>query len=73
MSVSAPNPSLAYLLSQLGPPDFPTPLGVFRALEVESYDAAVHRQIAESRRRPGASLDELLRQGDTWEVSGDGV
>ncbi|MGI9354172.1 MAG: 2-oxoacid:ferredoxin oxidoreductase subunit beta [Rhizobiaceae bacterium] len=69
---SDPNPSLAYALSQLGPPSFPRPLGVFRALEAESYDAAVHRQIAEARRGPAITLDELLRQGDTWEISGNG-
>jgi len=69
---SAPNPSLAYALSQLGPPNFPRPLGVFRALDLESYDAAVHRQIAEARRHPVATLDDLLHQGDIWEISGNG-
>ena len=69
---SDPNPSLAYALAQLSPPDFPTPLGVFRAIEAESYEAAVHRQIATSRHQPMAALDELLRQGDTWKVGAKG-
>ncbi len=66
------NPSLAHALAQLSPPDFPTPLGVFRALEAESYERAVHRQIAASRSEPMATLDELLHQGDTWKVSTKG-
>ena len=65
------NPSLSYLLSQLHQPEFPVPIGVFRAVEQESYDAGVHRQIAEARaaaRKPG-NLDSLLRQGDIWEAT----
>jgi 2-oxoglutarate ferredoxin oxidoreductase subunit beta len=67
------NAALAYLLCQLRPPEFPTPIGVFRAVESESYDAAVHRQIAEARasRKPG-TLDSLLRQGEVWEAPAKG-
>ncbi len=66
----AADPSLAYLLSKLGPPDFPVPMGVFRALEVETYDAAVHRQIREAAEQTGTKdLDALLREGSVWEVS----
>jgi 2-oxoglutarate ferredoxin oxidoreductase subunit beta len=65
------NAALAYLMCQLRQPEFPVPIGVFRAVEHESYDAAVHRQIAEARtaRKPG-TLDSLLRQGDVWEAGG---
>ena len=63
------NPSLAYLLSRLGPPEFPTPLGVFRAVEEETYEGAVHRQIQEARENSrGADLETMLRSGDVWEV-----
>ena len=65
-----PDPSLAYLLSKLGPPDFPMPMGVFRALEVETYDEGVHRQIREAREMADVKdLDALLREGDVWEIS----
>ena len=62
------DPSFAYLLSQLKHPEFPVPIGVFRSVEYETYDQAVHRQIAEARaaHNPG-TLDQLLRQGDVWE------
>ncbi len=66
---STTDPSLAYLLSKLGPPDFPMPMGIFRAIEVEPYDAAVHRQIAEARETTAEKdLDDLLRQGSVWEI-----
>ena len=64
-----PNPSLAYLLSQLGAPDFPTPVGVFRDVQAETYEGAVHRQIREAGQAGKVKdLDALLREGDIWEV-----
>ena len=61
---------LAYLLSQLEPPDFPTPMGVFRALEEETYDDAIHRQIHDARAAaPEIDLDALLQEGDTWRIN----
>ena len=66
---NTPNPSMAYLLSRLGPPEFPTPLGVFRAVNEETYEGAVHRQIQQARedsRSP--DLETMLRSGDVWEV-----
>src|SRR4029077_19834582 len=32
------NPALAYLIARLGPPRFPTPIGVFTAVERPSYE-----------------------------------
>ena len=64
---------LAFLLAQLWRPGFPLPVGVFRQAETESYEQAVHRQIQEAREaaKPGG-LDELLRQGEVWEVPATG-
>jgi 2-oxoglutarate ferredoxin oxidoreductase subunit beta len=63
------NPALAYILSRMSPPDFPTPLGVFRAIEEETYETAVHRQIEDARgNSTPADLEALLKSGDTWEV-----
>lgn len=68
---TTPDPSLAYLLSQvhLGGDEFPTAMGVFRALEEETYDEAVHKQIRTAgKTSPKSDLDTLLQSGDTWEV-----
>ena len=65
----AANPCLAYMLSRMAPPEFPTPLGVFRAVEEETYEGAVHRQIQEARQSSRAvDLQTMLRSGDVWEV-----
>jgi 2-oxoglutarate ferredoxin oxidoreductase subunit beta len=66
---SSRNPALAYMLSQLEHPAFPMPMGVFRSLDIQTYDEGIHAQIAESRKKgKGADLQALLREGDTWEV-----
>jgi 2-oxoglutarate/2-oxoacid ferredoxin oxidoreductase subunit beta len=68
------DPQHAWLAAQLTPPDFPTPLGVLRAVDEPAYEQGVLDQIDEARRRQGeGSLDELLRRGDTWTVGADGA
>src|SRR5438105_1114181 len=41
--------SLGYLLSRLQQPDYPEAMGVFRAVEHDTYDELVHRQIADAK------------------------
>jgi len=63
------NRTLAWLLAQLGPPHFPTPIGVFLDIEAESYEHAVAAQTAAAMQQPGpADVKALLRVGDTWRV-----
>jgi 2-oxoglutarate ferredoxin oxidoreductase subunit beta len=65
----APEPSLAYLLSRMTHPDFPEPVGVFRAVERPTFEAQVGDQIdgAITAKGPG-KLDELFRSDDLWTV-----
>jgi 2-oxoglutarate ferredoxin oxidoreductase subunit beta len=66
---SLENPATAFLAAQLLPPDFPTALGVFRSVEMPSYEQRVVEQVQQETDRRGlGKLDELLRSGDTWEV-----
>jgi len=60
---------LAFMLSQLSPPEFPTPVGVFRAVERPTYEDIVRGQVESAKKRKPADLNELLRQGDIWTVS----
>ncbi|MEO1232321.1 MAG: 2-oxoacid:ferredoxin oxidoreductase subunit beta [Myxococcota bacterium] len=61
--------ALPFLLSRLEPPRAPVPIGVLRAVERDCYDAQVNEQIAEAKsKHPDASIEELLRSGDTWTV-----
>ena len=66
---SCPEPTLAYLLSQMAEPDFPVPLGVFRSVQKPVYEVALHEQIKAARAKAGpGSLEALLNSGDTWIV-----
>ena len=63
------NPALAYLIARLGPPEFPTPIGVFTAVERPCYEDAAAAQIAAAKARTPPDLAALLDRGDTWTVS----
>ncbi len=61
--------ALAFLLSTLQPPNFPAPVGVFRAIERPTYDASMTAQVAEAKAKLASTdLDDLFNQGDTWDV-----
>tara|TARA_B100000809_G_scaffold263373_1_gene316457 strand:- start:1219 stop:2802 length:1584 start_codon:yes stop_codon:yes gene_type:complete len=62
--------STAYLLARMQPPDFPLPIGVFRAVpRGMTYDRAVEHQIAESIDQFGhRNLQALMMGADYWEV-----
>jgi 2-oxoglutarate ferredoxin oxidoreductase subunit beta len=64
------NPALAYLLSYLRAPEFPTPVGVFTARDRPTYEGLLGEQIAAARETSGiGDLDAALRKGGTWTVS----
>jgi 2-oxoglutarate ferredoxin oxidoreductase subunit beta len=62
--------ALGFLLSTMQPPVFPTPIGVFRAVEREAYDVGLRDQVEKAKQSAGGhgDLDELFAHGDTWEV-----
>jgi len=67
---TAQSPALAFLASQLLPPEFPTPLGVFRAVDAPRYDQEVVAQVEREVERSGpGTLEDLLYSGETWQVS----
>jgi 2-oxoglutarate ferredoxin oxidoreductase subunit beta len=66
---SLDNPATAFLAAQLLPPDFPTALGIFRAVDMPSYEERVGDQMRHETDRLGVGkLDDLLKAGDTWVV-----
>lgn len=65
-------PTLAYFLTRLQPPEFPTPLGVLRAVQAKTYNEQLHQQLEDQRHKKGnGELRKLLFAGDTWEVNGE--
>jgi len=65
------SPAYAFALASLTRPDFPVPIGVFRAVEKPTYETMLQHQVDEAlaNRGPG-DLSALLRSGDTWKVEG---
>jgi 2-oxoglutarate ferredoxin oxidoreductase subunit beta len=66
----APEPSLAYLLSRMTYPEFPEPIGVFRAVDRPRYEQLIYAQIEEARKKRGpGNLQALFNSGETWSVA----
>ena len=64
-----PEPSLAYLLSRMRHPDYPEPIGVFRAVDAPCYEDLMESQIAQARKARGpGDLKALFNSGETWTV-----
>jgi len=63
-------PSLAYLLSRMRQPEYPEPIGVFRAIEKPSYTDGVMAQIETATKQRGkGDLAGLYQAADTWVVT----
>jgi len=66
----SPEPSLAYLLSRMRHPEFPEPIGVYRAVDHPKYDEELNAQIDAARKKKGeGDLTKLFSTGDTWSVA----
>ncbi len=61
----------ALLLSKMHHPEFPVPMGVFRAVDRPIYEGEIERQIADVTAKKGGAgtIDGLLRQGEIWEIA----
>ncbi len=56
-------------LADMKGPDFPTPLGIIRAIERPTYDAAINNQVEHViSQQGGGTLEDLLNSGETWEI-----
>ena len=63
------DPSVAFMLARMEQPDFPQPVGVFRAVERPSYDQMLAEQIETAIAKSGpGSLEKLIYSGDMWTV-----
>ncbi len=69
-----PDPTIGFMLAQLEPPAFPTPVGVFRAVARPTYEQRVIAQIQGRQDKVGTgTLRELLYSGEVWTVERDGA
>jgi 2-oxoglutarate ferredoxin oxidoreductase subunit beta len=64
------DPTLAFVLSRMAHPDFPEPLGVFRAVEQETYETIVRNQTRDALSTCGeGDLQSLVAGDETWMVA----
>jgi 2-oxoglutarate ferredoxin oxidoreductase subunit beta len=67
---SRDDPTMAFILAQMEHPEFPVPLGVFRAVQRPAYEDLLEQQIDEAITRRGkGDLSALFAEGDTWTVA----
>ena len=67
--INLQDPSVAFMLARMEQPDFPQPVGVFRAVERPSYDQMMADQIETAIAKSGpGSLEKLIYSGDMWTV-----
>jgi 2-oxoglutarate ferredoxin oxidoreductase subunit beta len=63
------NPALHLLLANMSGPDMPIAMGVIRSVEEETYEAAVHNQIAEVQAKTDVrTFDELVGSYESWDM-----
>jgi 2-oxoglutarate ferredoxin oxidoreductase subunit beta len=63
------DPSVAFMLARMEQPDFPQPVGIFRAVERATYEDMMADQITAAINKVGpGSLEKLINSGDTWVV-----
>lgn len=63
------DPSVAFMLARMEQPEFPQPVGIFRAIERPTYEDMLVDQIEASVAKSGpGSLEKLINSGDTWIV-----
>lgn len=63
------NPGIQYMLANMRYPEYPVALGVIRAVEGQTYDAAVEEQIKEIQAGSRIKcMDDLLNSGSVWNV-----
>jgi 2-oxoglutarate/2-oxoacid ferredoxin oxidoreductase subunit beta len=63
------DPSVAFMLARMEQPEFPQPVGIFRAIERATYEDMMIDQINAAVAKSGqGSLQKLMNSGDTWIV-----
>lgn len=65
----SPEPFVHMMLINMAYPDYPTALGIIRAVKGESYGVKMMQQQEEVMSKSKyKSMDDVLNSGDTWEV-----
>jgi 2-oxoglutarate ferredoxin oxidoreductase subunit beta len=69
-----PDPSVHMSLINMQLPEFPVAFGVIRSVPSLVYDVEMEAQIQQvQQKRKITCVDDLLRSGNTWEVTDEGI
>ena len=55
-------------LANMDEAHFPVPVGVFRRRVLPTFESGIRAQIDAAKQKKQQSLNDLLRQGEIWEV-----
>ena len=67
---TALEPTLAYLLTRMNPPEYPVPVGVFYRADRPRFEEILEQQSIQATARLGAgSIERLLNSGASWKVT----
>ena len=67
--VKDPTGMIAHMLASFKYPEFPVPIGVFRAVEAPVYTNQLQSQVDEVKKsKPDFNMEKLLHSGSTWVV-----
>jgi len=60
---------MAFMLSRMAPPEFPTPMGIIRRVDRPAYNDALKDQLDVAKKKAGlSSINDMLHAGETWTV-----
>ncbi len=62
------NPVLASILAGMDYPEYPVPVGIFRAIEAPTYEDMLTAQVEQAQAGGKPDFNALLRGGETWVV-----
>ncbi|HUW93139.1 MAG TPA: 2-oxoacid:ferredoxin oxidoreductase subunit beta [Bacteroidales bacterium] len=64
-----PSPGIHYMLAGMKYPEYPVALGIIRAVDTQTYDAAmIEQHVLVNEKSKITCVDDLLHDGSTWEV-----
>jgi 2-oxoglutarate ferredoxin oxidoreductase subunit beta len=66
---SADESTLAFFLSRMKHPQFPEPIGIFRAIEKPTYNDLLDKQMEEAKISTKVSLEDIIKGEETWTVT----
>jgi 2-oxoglutarate ferredoxin oxidoreductase subunit beta len=65
---NAKESTLAFFLSRMNYPEFPEPIGIFRAIQKPTYNEMLEQQMEEIKHTVTKSLEEIIKGEENWIV-----